>query len=194
MLPCSPGAIGKITAQSSATRRVRPWVLSVPERRLGGSYAGTARSTPSRTSLLCRPAERSPRTGSASTSRADSCATCRYAAWNEMCRHARIGHTRPAAARSCSGSQTQSTPFHIPIEHGLRDEAFQRLPFARLAKPVVLTRCSVRVRPSRWSTSPAPSAGCAPGPQPRGRPFVLYGLSLGAEAVLLTASYLPHLG
>jgi dienelactone hydrolase len=30
-------------------------------------------------------------------------------------------------------------------------------------------------------------------PESRGRPVVLYGLSLGSEAVLLTASYLPHL-
>ena len=30
-------------------------------------------------------------------------------------------------------------------------------------------------------------------PAGRGRPVVLYGLSLGREAVLLTASYLPHL-
>jgi dienelactone hydrolase len=30
-------------------------------------------------------------------------------------------------------------------------------------------------------------------PAGRGRPVVLYGLSLGSEAVLLTASYLPHL-
>lgn len=61
--------------------------------------------------------------GSGSTNGANSCATCRCAAWCEKYRRARIGHTLSAAARAYADSRTQPRPFQPPIERGLRDEA-----------------------------------------------------------------------